>query len=474
MIKRESGDDLRKKTGDYELRNKTKKLSILEASFFSVHDGLGIRYITPFALAIGKNNSHINLFVGLLSSLPSLIGNLSQLYTTNLIKKYKRKKILFTGTIIQAFLWFGVIFSGSLFFLFKASSTLSLIFLTTFYTMLVLAGAFVVPAWASLMKDIVIKNRGNYFGRRNMIAGFIAVLSSLLAGFFLDQLSINKIFIGFFILFSIAFVFRITSGILFLSHYEPKIKIKKSDYFSFLDFLKRSRKSNFAKFSLFISFFILSTYMAGPFFTVYMLKNLNFSYMKWTALIVIGSASTIFFMPLWGRFADKYGSIKTLKITGLLIPIVPIIWMATYFFDSSSSVLFLFLCFVEFFAGYLWAGFNLSYSNFIYDAVTREKTSLCSAYFNVLHGLGIFLGSVTGGLLLSYDFKFLGLSAFLSLFLISGIMRFFSYAIMIPKIKEIREVRTFRLKSSLKTTFNSIGKINGGFNGVFNNKHNRI
>ncbi|MEK6872610.1 MAG: MFS transporter [Nanoarchaeota archaeon] len=456
-----------KKIGDAELKEKTKKLSIIEASFFSVHDGLGIRCITPFALAIGKNNPHINTFVGLLSSLPSLIGNLSQIYTTKLMERYKRKKILFIGIIIQSLLWFGVIFSGTLFFLFKLNSFLSLIFLTIFYTLLVLAGAFVVPAWTSLMKDIVVRGRGDYFGKRNMIAGIIAILSSLLAGLLLDSLEADKIFIGFFILFFTAFVFRFISGILSLSHYEPKIEIRKSDYFSFFDFLKRARKSNFAKFSLFISFLMLSVYIAGPFFTVYMLKNLNFSYIKWTAIVIIGSGSTLFFMPLWGKFADKYGSIKTLKITGFLIPLIPLIWMLTYFFDPLSSMLFLFLCSLEFFSGFLWAGFNLSYSNFIYDAVTREKTSLCSAYFNVLQGAGIFIGALVGGLLLSANFKLLGLSAFLSLFFLSALMRFFSYAIMMPKIKEIREVQEFRLKKSLNITMDSLNK----FNGFFNNNH---
>ncbi len=454
-----------KKIEDAELE-KTKQLSVIEAGFFSVHDGLGIRYLTPFALAIGKNNPHINTFVGLLSSLPSLVGNLSQIYTTKLMKRYKRKKILFTGTVIQSLLWFGVIFSGALFFLFKLNSILSLISLTIFYTLLVLAGAFVVPAWTSLMKDIVISSRGNYFGKRNMIAGIIAISSSLFAGLLLDFLEADKIFIGFFILFFTAFIFRFVSGFLFLSHYEPKIKIRKSDYFSFFDFLKRSRKSNFAKFSLFISFFILSVYIAGPFFTVYMLENLNFSYIKWTAIIIIGSGSTLFFMPLWGKFADKYGSIKTLRITGFLIPIIPLIWMLTYFFDPLSSMLFLFLCGLEFFSGCLWAGFNLSYSNFIYDAVTREKTSLCSAYFNVLHGVGIFIGALVGGLLLSVNFRFLGLSAFLSLFLLSALIRFFSYSIMMPKIKEIREVQEFRLKKSLKIIANGLNN----FNGFFKNK----
>lgn len=51
-------------------------------------DGAGSRYITPYALAIGANNTQI----GLLTSIPSLLGNLSQLFTSKIIEKTSRKK----------------------------------------------------------------------------------------------------------------------------------------------------------------------------------------------------------------------------------------------------------------------------------------------------------------------------------------------------------------------------------------------
>jgi len=64
-----------------ELKEKTKKMSIREGIASSVMDGSGGRYITPYALAIGASNAQI----GLLTSIPSLLGNLSQLFTAKAI-----------------------------------------------------------------------------------------------------------------------------------------------------------------------------------------------------------------------------------------------------------------------------------------------------------------------------------------------------------------------------------------------------
>ena len=439
--------------GDSELKEKTKKISIIEAGFYGVHDGLGIRYITPFALAIGKNNPNINFFIGILNSLPSLIGSLSQLYTSKIINSYKRKSIISLGIIVQSLMWLLVIFSGAMFFLFNFNSNFSLTSLIVFYTLLASFGTFVVPIWTSLMKDIVINERGDYFGKRNRIVGLISLLVALIAGFVLDYFEKSYVFIGFFILFFTAFVFRLISGILFLYYYEPKFKFEKSNYFSFLTFLKKYPESNFTKFSVFVSLFMFAVYVSSPFFTVYMLEDLGFSYIEWTIITITGTLSTILFMPFWGRFIDNYGSLKTLKITGVFIPVIPLIWLLTYFLESWHLIVFLIL--VETFAGIFWAGFSLSYSNFIYDAVTREKTHLCSAYFNILNGFGIFLGSILGGIILSLNIKFYFNTIFL-LFILSAIARFFIYLIMIPKIKEVRNVNDFKMRLVFDKIKNSV------------------
>jgi len=85
-------------------------------------------------------------------------------------------------------------------------------------------------------------------------------------------------------------------------------------------------------------------------------------------------------MPLWGRFSDKQGNLISLKITGILIPLIPLLWL----FSSAPRYLIL----VEAFGGFVWTGFDLASVNFVYDAVSQQRMGLCFAHFGVLNGLG--------------------------------------------------------------------------------------
>jgi hypothetical protein len=109
---------IKKESVDKEKREQSKKLSIIEGSFWSVMDGFGSRYITPYALALGATN----FAIGLLSSLPPLLGNLAQLPVIRLMKKRKRKNIVMTSVFTQALLWLPIILAGFFYFFFKISS----------------------------------------------------------------------------------------------------------------------------------------------------------------------------------------------------------------------------------------------------------------------------------------------------------------------------------------------------------------
>jgi hypothetical protein len=98
---------------------------------------------------------------------------------------------------------------------------------------------------------------------------------------------------------------------------------------------------------------------------------------------------------------------------------------------------------IEFISNLIWAGFNLCYVNFIYDAVTRQRLALCIAYFNILNGIGVFIGASLGALMASINLSFFGLNPLLFVFLLSGVVRFIVYITMMPKIKEVREVQKY-------------------------------
>jgi MFS family permease len=289
-----------------------------------------------------------------------------------------------------------------------------------------------LPGWGSMMSDLVAKDkRGEYFGWRNRVLGFIIVATTFVAGFLLYQMKKFNIFYGFGILFSFAFIFRIFSWYFLTRMHEPPLEHKKEDCFSLFNFLARIKESNFAQFVLFVSLMNFSVNLASPFFAVLMLKDLSFNYLTYT-LVTIAATLTVYIMiGRWGKHADMVGNIKVIQLTAPIIGFFPLLWIINRHP--------LFLIFAQIISGFAWAGFNLSASNFIYDAVSPEKRTRCIAYFNVLNGSALCAGALLGGFLVPklpalFGFKIL------TIILISAILRMAVGILMPMKLKEVRPI----------------------------------
>lgn len=413
-------------------KEKTMKISVKEGSFASVMTGFGDTYVVPYALAINSNN----LQIGLLRSFSSLLPPLTQLYGSKLMEKYSRKSIIMKYVSLQALMFLPILALSLLFWKNFLGSYLPYI-LIAFYTLYAIFGSIAGPAWFSLMGDIVPESiRGKYFGKRNRIAESVVLISSLAGAFLLDYLKTKGwLLIGFSILFLFASLARFASAYSFKWHYNPKFRQEKKYHFSFLDFVKGIKRRNFARFSLFIACMNLAAGIVGPFFSVYMLKNLGFSYTTFMIVSLSQSFSTILTMPLWGKFSDKYGRKTTLVLSGIFVSIMPIMWL----FSSSPYYLAIPMIIV----GIGWAGFNLASFNFIYDCVTPQRRALCTAYYNILIGAGVFIGSALGGILLEKLPSFTLWNPFFVIFTLSSVTRLLSVIIFTPLVKEVRKVRKF-------------------------------
>lgn len=402
---------------------KSLKYSIYDGAANGLSDGSGVSYISPFAIALKSSDNQI----ALLSSVPSLIAPLFQLLDTKAIQKLKsRKKIVLFSALMQGVMWIPIILIP---FLFLKNGPVILIITFSIFAVF---GSFLGPVWASWMGDLVSeKKRGRFFGNRSKIAGLVSLIASLIAGFFLDIFPKNEVFVGFAILFIIALFARLTSIFFLSKKYEPKFEIEEKYQFSIFQFVKKMPHNNFGKFTIYTTIMMFAVFVASPFFSVYMLKELNLNYTTYTIVQVASSIASLVALPLWGKFADKYGNIPVTKICGLLVPVVPILWL----FSSNT----IYLLVIQVYSGIVWAGFNLSTSNFVYDSTTPQRRTSCLAYLNVLNGIGIFVGSTVGGLLATHlDIK--SVSVYLVIFLISAILRIASSVFMLPKLREVRVI----------------------------------
>jgi len=420
------------------LQRKTRHISIKEGSFSTIRTVLRNSYITPFAIAINASNS----IIALISSVAGLIGPISQWQSSRLIEKYPRKKIVAIATLFEALTWIPLIIIALLFYKGILISSLPLSLLI-FFALFIILNGISYPAWFSWMGDVVDKDyRGKWFSKRNFIIGIVTLIFTILAAFLLDFFKKNNYtMFGFMILFFIAMIARLICSYYFKKSYEPKLKLKKGYYFSFWQFIRKSKSNNFGRFTLFTASMYFAMSIASPFFAVYMLRDLNFTYTIFMAIILSQLTFSLLTMKLWGKFADKYGNYRVIKITSILIPFYPVLWLI------SPHPIFLILG-PALVGGIAFTGFNLATSNFIFDSVSSEKRGLAVSYYNVLNGIGIFLGAGLGAILvktLTINF----MNKILFIFLISAIARMLVSLIMIPFIKEIRKTKEFDSKKAL-------------------------
>jgi len=406
-----------------------KKVNVRESLRSSFKDGIfaafmaGVtdHYATPAALFLGATV----LQIGLITALPNLLSSLSQFLSVRVIYWVGgRLKLLVRLVFSQA----SLILCIAMLPLLEIAHRVELLMI--FLILAAVCGGLAGPAWGSLMSDYVpASKRGRYFGWRNRTVGAVTVGSIVASGLLLNFFQEISYGTGFWIIFSLAAAARYVSAYFIRRMDEPPHKKDPASDFTFLMFLRRFRESNFLKFVVFSGCLTFATYLAAPFFAVFMLRDLQLSYLTYMALQVGSSLAALVALPLWGRHADLVGNVRVLRLSSFLASLIPMFWLLS----QNPGYLLL----VNLFAGFSWSGVALSAGNFIYDAVTPQKRVRCIAYFNVINGLALFLGSSLGGFLASRLPPLFG-HRLLGLFALSCSCRLFFYLLLSGSFREVR------------------------------------
>jgi MFS family permease len=410
-----------------KLKSKTMQLSIAEGSFGVFSSILADNYIVPFALSL--NSSPFQ--VGILSSAGNLISPIGQVIGSRRIEINSRKSVLLSGILGQASIWPLFFLIALLFQLNFSQSLIPWILIGTFLLYMLFAGI-MTPPWFSVMGDVVPENfRGRYFAKRNLITNLIALTGAIILSYSLDWFtSQGNIFFGFTLIFLFGLFTRLISAFFFTKHYYPSFNFEVTDRVRISQFLKEIPKSNFGKFTLFVALLTFGQWIAGPFFSVYMLKDLKFDYSIFIIINLFSSFVALFMFPLLGRISDKFGNVKLLRMGAITIPFLPILWL---FFNNPIGI----ILGPQLLSGIGWTAFNLATSNFIFDNISSKKRGKYIALYNLLIGLAIISGGLIGSCIISFiPIHFM--NKYHCLFLISGIVRLVVVIGLMYKIKEVR------------------------------------
>lgn len=408
--------------------------SVRDGSFFSIMAGAGESYFSAFAVYLKATTSQI----GFLASVPPLLASFAQLLSAWIGHKTgKRKPIIVIGASLQAFIWVPL---AILPFCFPDYAVPLLIVCVIFYYA---SGNLIAPQWSSLMGDLVEeRRRGRYFALRTRISSLTSFIALVIAGFALHWFDgQEETTIGFLIIFSVAFGARVVSVYHLSKMYDPpghvaamEVPVPGSNW-------KWLKESQLLRFSLFFALVQFSVSISSPFFSVYLLRDLQFSYMEFMACTAIAVLVQFLTLNRWGRISDMFGNRVILIFCGALIPLIPLSWL--------FSTNFYYLLFTQSLSGFAWAGFNLSVGNFLYELIPAGKRATFLALHNVTASLGVFFGALLGGYLgatLPQHFVLFGqqiewVTALYNIFILSFVLRLLTAAILLPRIREVRKVK---------------------------------
>ncbi|MDO8473907.1 MAG: MFS transporter [Dehalococcoidia bacterium] len=401
---------------------KALRSSAAEGTAYGAFMGFGDHYIVAFAVALQTSS----FLIGILCSVPGFLAALAQLWDAALVRRFKsRKSVVLIFGMAQGLMFLPML---SLAFISPGSASWWLVASATLYSIF---GAMVSPAWGSIIAEIVPENlRGKYFSLRGRLSTLSNVAAFLLAGIVLNSLARGAMW-GFAILFGAAVLARLVSWGFLTRLYERHVHEDSDCRVPVKEFLGALPSTNLGKYMLFLFAMSLAVNIASPYFTVYELRDLKFSYLTFAILETASSLAMVFAITRWGKLADRAGNFKMLALASALIPLVPLLWMF-----SANRV---YLGFIQVFSGIAWSGFNLCTLNYLYDATNSTNRTRYLAYFNAGNGLATGVGALLGGYLAPHLPTVMGYQT-LTLFLISGLARCAVTVVFLPQIREVRRV----------------------------------
>ncbi len=278
--------------------------------------------------------------------------------------------------------------------------------------LVVLRSAFIhlgVPAWTSLTADVVpLASRGRYFSSRYIAMGIAGMLTTYLVGQLISRVGAPE---GYQLAIGIAFVIGVASTASFARIREPvtqKIPLEMQNGPS-VSLVQRLRAHpDFLAFCGVAAVWNLSMGLAAPFFSVYMVENLNASASMVGALAVVSTLAALPGQRLFGSLTDRWGPRRVQLLTGIAIPLVPWTWALARAPQHLVPV--------ELVAGFVWAGYNLASFSFLLTLTPEGNRGRYAAIYQLIVTLALAAGAGIGGIIATHW-------GLISVFILSGFGR---------------------------------------------------
>ncbi|MGB6064029.1 MAG: MFS transporter [Desulfomonilaceae bacterium] len=347
--------------------------------------------LVAFALLLGASN----VVIGLLAAI-SPLTQLLQIPAIYLVDRIvSRKAVVVVSSFFSRIFWLVV---AVIPWLVAPGQRLPVLLACLFfYFGLASVAACAFNPW---MRDFVPeKIMGRYFGKRMALATAGGVVVAVLAG---TGIEIGKwCSVGEFVPYSILFVLGGMAGLAGVLVQrripEPRAVLQRSQ--GVFERLGRPlRDLNFRRLLTFLGTWFFAINLAGPFYAVYMIEQLQLPMALVVGLSTLGQITSVVSFRGWGRAADRFSNKSVLYVSGYMYIFSVLLWPFLalshgYFFTIPLLVV------AQVLMGIASAGLNLCTANIALKAAPHGKATSFLALNTLVHGVTAAVAPILGGVI---------------------------------------------------------------------------
>ena len=369
--------------------NENERLSIYNGLASTVSTNTVNGYIPLFALSVlGATNQQM----GLITSLPSIIGMLALIPGTIWLNRVQsKKKFTVVSTFFTRLIFLFIMFVPFLSQSYSAWILVGLIALLNF------PGALSGLSWQTLIGDLVPENRrGDFFSTRNRLSTIIAMGVTFLTGFFLQQFHKTNPF-PYQVLFVIGFGFAVLEVYYLTKHKEVEVFVPKEKTvmeenkrrFSFEVFTHKP----FVSFVICALLFNFGAQMAWSIFSIYHIREANATAIWFSMFSVTNQLAQIISIKWWAKAADRWGNTMVLFVAAAGMATAPVLTIL------STSLIYITL--INLWIGLFVSGTNLLLFNQLLKVSPEKNRTTYIANYNFLLSIIGFIAPQFGVYLLN-------------------------------------------------------------------------
>jgi MFS family permease len=345
-------------------QSRAMRLSVAEGCAWALMVGLAENYFIAVAIHLGATP----LQIGLVVALPLALGGLGPLTTIALLRWRPRRRPLAGAAVAVQ-----VVVLTSLMILLQRGM-LHIPELIVGICLYQISGQGAGTAWASWYGDLVpAQQRGKWFGYRNRFIYLSMCIGVAGGGVIMHRLAPAGVTAAgsasaFAVLLGLAAVFRVLSGLLLLAAPEPQFRglLPRRQVLR----AARTRSGGQAlRILLLGALFHFTVYWGSPYFTPFILEDLQFTYLQYMAASLCVILAKVAGSLFWGRLIDRHGARGVFLVSMFCIALVPLPWLWA---TGMGMVIF-----AQVVSGMSWSGFEVGYLSLLLEnSRSRERPYL--------------------------------------------------------------------------------------------------